>query len=62
MQNEPTRNNVLQEDANVLVPVRPGLLMVEAQGVEHLMLDDRPEDTALATQRDRLRITTTPNK
>jgi len=38
----------------VFVPVGARLLVVEAQGVEQLVLDDRKEDTPLATQRDRL--------
>lgn len=50
----PTRDHILQEDADVLVPVRAGLLMVEAQRVEQLMLDDLVVDTTLATQRHNL--------
>ena len=46
---EPTRYHILQQDANMLVPVRPGLFMVEAQGMEQLMLDNLLENTALAT-------------
>lgn len=33
----------------MLVPVRPGLFMVEAQGMEQLVLDNLLENTALAT-------------
>lgn len=58
----PTRYDILQQDANMLIPVRPGLFMVEAQGVEQLVLDDGLEDTTLATQRHHLGTTTTPNK
>lgn len=57
-----SRNDILQQDADILIPVRPGLFMVEAQGVEQLMLDDGLEDTTLATQRHHLGITTTSNK
>lgn len=35
-----TRNNILQKDTNMLVPVRSSLLMVEAQGMKQLVLDD----------------------
>lgn len=58
----PTRNDILEEDLNILVPVGPSLFMVEAQGVEQFMLDDLLENTPLATQRHCLGITTTPNK
>lgn len=33
----------------MLVPVRPSLFMVEAQGMEQLVLDNLLENTALAT-------------
>lgn len=58
----PTRNNVLQQDANILVPVGPSLFVVEAQGVQQLVLDDLPENTSLATQRHYLASTATSNK
>lgn len=46
----------------MLVPVGPGLFMVEAQRVEQLMLDDRLEDTPPATQGDILTSRPTANK
>lgn len=46
----PTRNHVLQEDANMGVPVRACLLVVEAQSVEELVLDGTHEHAALAHQ------------
>lgn len=58
----PTRHDVVQENANMLVPVRASLLMVEAQRVEHLMLDDLLENTTLAAQRHRLGPPPTTNK
>lgn len=55
------RSDILPYDANMFVSVGPGLLMVEAQGVEQLMLDDPQENTAPAHQRHYLASTTTPN-
>lgn len=55
---ELTRDDVLQQNANVIVSVRAGLLMVEAQGVKELMLDDGFENTTSTTQRHSLLITT----
>lgn len=56
------RDDVLQQDANMLVPIRAGLFMVEAQGVKQLMLNNIVENTALTTQRHDLAPATTPNK
>lgn len=46
----------------MLIPVRAGLFVIEAQGMEQLVLYDRPEDTALAAQRHGLGVTTTSDK
>lgn len=46
----------------MLVSVWTSLLMVEAQGMEHLVLDYLGENTALATQWHYLAAPTTPNK
>lgn len=46
----------------MLVPVGPGLFMVEAQCMEQLVLDDLLENTALATQRHCLSAATAPDK
>ena len=54
-----TRLDVLQEDTDVVVPVRAGLLVVEAQGVEQLMLHSVVVDATLTAQRHRLGITST---
>lgn len=59
---QPTTDDILQQDANVQVPVGPGLFMVEAHGMEQLVLDDLLENTALTTQRHCLATTTTPDK
>ena len=58
---QPTSLDVLQQDANMHVPVRPVLFMVEAQGVKHLVLDDIPVKTVILIQRHLLATTTTPN-
>lgn len=44
------------------VPVRASLLMVKAQRVEQLVLDNLVENTALATQRHYLAISLTTHK
>lgn len=46
----------------MLVPVGARLLMVEAQSVEHLMLDDLLENTTTAAQGHRLASPSTTNK
>lgn len=46
----------------MLVPVRPSLLMVKAQCVEQLMLDNVLENTALAAQRHYLATSLTTQK
>lgn len=46
----------------MLVSVWTSLFMVEAQGMEHLVLDYLVENTALATQWHYLTTPTTPNK
>lgn len=58
----PTTEDVIQENANMLVPVGASLLMVEAQSVEHLMLDDLRVNTTLAAQGHRLGPPLTANK
>lgn len=62
MVTQPTTNDILKQDANVLVPVGPGLFMVEAHGMEQLVLDDLSVNTAPPTQRHCLATTTTPDK
>lgn len=49
-----TINNVFPVHPDVVVPVRAGLFMVEAKGVEQLMLDSVVVQTTLATQRHSL--------
>lgn len=46
----------------MLVPVGSGLFMVEAQGMEQLMLDDLMENAALSSQGYSLSTTATPHK
>lgn len=58
----PTRNDILQQDAYMLVSVWAGLLVVKAQGVEKLVLDYLVENAALAAQWHYLTTTTAPNK
>jgi len=53
------RLDILQKDTDVAVPVRAGLLMVEAQSVEQLMLHSVVVDATLTAQRHRLGITST---
>lgn len=57
-----TRLDVLQQHLNVVVPVRAGLLVVEAQGVQKLMLNSAVVQAATASQRQLLSITTTTNE
>ena len=42
--------DILQQDADVLVAVGARLLVVEAQGVQQLVLDGGLEDTPLAAE------------
>lgn len=49
-----TINNVFPVHPDVVVPVGAGLFMVEAKGVEQLMLDSVVVQTTLATQRHSL--------
>ena len=58
MRTEPlTRLDVLQQHPDVLVAVRAGLLMVEAQGVQQLVLHSVVVQAALTTQGHRLGVT-----
>lgn len=47
---QPTLNDILQQNLDVLVPVGPTVLMVEAQGVKQLVLDRSIVNAALTTQ------------
>ena len=51
--------HILQKDSDVLVPVTATLLVVEAQGVQQLVLDSVVVDAALTTQRQGLTIAKT---
>lgn len=42
----PTIDDVLPEDFDVFVPVAAGVLVVEPQRVQHLVLDDAGDDAA----------------
>lgn len=53
-----TRPDVLPQDPDVLVPVGAALLVVEAEGVEELVLHGAVVEAALAVQRHRLGVTT----
>lgn len=53
----PTWLDVLPQDADVRVPVGATLLVVEAEGVEQLMLDGAVVQAALPVQRQGLGIT-----
>lgn len=50
--------DVMPKDLDVLVPVRAALFVVEAQGVEQLVLDGAVVEAALTVQRQCLGITT----
>lgn len=54
-----TRLDVLPQDPDVLVPVRAALFVVEAEGVEQLVLDGAVVQTALTAQRHSLTTTLT---
>lgn len=56
-----TRLDVLPHDSDVLISVGAALLVVEAKGVEELVLDGAVVNAALTVQRHRLGITTTAN-
>lgn len=56
-QRGPTWLDVLPHDADVTVPVGAALLVVEAEGVEHLVLDGAVVQAALAVQRHSLGVT-----
>lgn len=49
--------DVLPQDPDVLVPVGATLFVVEAEGVEQLVLDGAVVEAALTVQRQRLGIT-----
>lgn len=49
-----TSLDVLPHDADVIVPVRTALFVVEAEGVEQLVLDGVVVDAAISVQRNRL--------
>ena len=53
--------DVFPDDLNMLVPVRPILFMVEAQGMEQLMLDDMVMNALRNIQRHCLVPTPTPD-
>lgn len=53
----PTWLDVLPQDADVIVPVGATLFMVEAEGVEQLVLDGAVVQAALAVQGQALGIT-----
>lgn len=50
----PTIDDVVPQDADVFVPVAAGVLVVEPQSVQHLVLDDAVADAAEPLQRHRL--------
>lgn len=52
-----TRLDVLPQDSDVLVSVGAALLVVEAEGVEQLVLDGAVVEAALAVQGQRLGVT-----
>lgn len=54
-----TRLDVLPQDPDVVVPVGAALFVVEAEGVEQLVLDGAVVEAALTVQRQSLGITTT---
>ncbi|MEQ2242596.1 hypothetical protein ILYODFUR_037483 [Ilyodon furcidens] len=56
-----TRLDVLPKDSDVLIPVRAALLMVEAKGVEQLMLDSAVVYATGSIQRQSLHITSAAN-
>lgn len=56
-----TFGDVLPVDADVLVPVAPGVLVIEAQRVQQLVLDDATVHTAIGRQRDQLPSTVPPH-
>lgn len=51
-----TVDDVLPEDGDVVVPVAAGVLVVESQHVQQLVLDDAVADAAEALQRHHLLI------
>lgn len=57
-----TRLNVLQQDFNVVVSVRAGLFMVEAQSMEQFMLDGAMVKASTLGQRHYLLTTTTADE
>lgn len=57
-----TRLNVVQQDFDVVVPVRAGLFMVESQSMEQLMLDGAMVKASPTGQRHHLLTTTTANE
>lgn len=52
----PTWLDVLPQDADVAVPVRATLFMVEAEGVEQLVLDGAMVQASLTVQRQGLGV------
>ena len=46
--------DIFKVDSHMLVPVTPGLLMVEAQSVEKFMLNDTVVNTTVPVERDHL--------
>ena len=57
-----TLHHVLQQDTDVLVAVGARLLVVEAQGVQQLVLDGALEDTPLAADGHRLALPPAPHE
>lgn len=49
-----TIDDVVPEDGDVVVPVAAGVFVVEAQSVQHLVLDDAVADAAKLLQRHHL--------
>lgn len=56
-----TSRNVLPVDPDVLVPVAPGMFMVEAQSVEQLVLNGSMIQTTIDRQRHHLRTPVSAN-
>ena len=54
-----TLDDVFPDHSDVVVPVAAGLLVVEAQGVEQLVLDGAVVQAATAAQRHRLTTSAT---
>lgn len=53
---QPTFDDVVEQNLDVLVPVRATVLVVEAEDVKQLVLHRPKEDATLAAQRHRLNV------